>query len=141
MSDRKLVIIALAAGGLTLAANGAAAAIAISASSAPPEAAAFGIIGLGAAFIGLMLTMVWAFRDEAKPAPRRERVFTPWSERDDAEPVLFAAPRSRAPLVLARAAAAPATAPILAPLPAPAAVEGRVIYIADWLKTRTIRHA
>lgn len=138
MSDRKLVIIALAAGGLTLAANGAAAAIAISASSAPPEAAAFGIIGLSAAFIGLVLTMVWAFRDEAKPSPRRERVFTPWSERDDAEPVLIAAPRGRAPLALAQAAS-PAPAP--APIPAPAAGEARVIYIAEWLKARGIQHA
>ena len=136
MKDRKLLIIAVAAGGLTLAANGAAAAIAISASSAPPEAAAFGIIGLTAAFIGLILTMVWAFREEAKPASRRERVFTPWSEREDREPMLVSESRGRAPLALAHAAV-----PAAAPVPAPAAAEGRVIYISEWLKTRGVQHA
>ena len=134
MKDRKLVVIAVAAGGLTLAANGAAAAIAISASSAPPEAATFGIIGLSAAFIGLILTLVWAFREEAKPAIRRERVFTPWSERDDSEPMLFAQSRSRTPLALARA-------PAPAPIAAPAADDRRVVYIAEWLKARGAQHA
>jgi hypothetical protein len=134
MKDRKLVVIAVAAGVLTLAANGAAAAIAISASSAPPEAATFGIIGLTAAFIGLILTMVWAFREEAQPAIRRERVFTPWSEREDGEPMLFAEPYSRTPLALARA-------PAPAPIATPAADDGRVVYIAEWRKTRGIQHA
>ena len=136
MRDRKLVIIAVAAGGLTLAANGAAAAIAISASSAPPEAAAFGIIGLTAAFIGLILTMAWAFREEAKPAIRHERVFTPWSEREDPVLLPIAEPRGRAPLALARAAA-----PAPAPVSAPAADQGRVVYIAEWLKARDAQHA
>jgi hypothetical protein len=134
MSDRKPLIIAVAAGGLALAANGATAAIAISAFSAPPAAAVFGIIGLTAAFVGLIVTMVWAFREEAKPPISRERVFTPWAERDDAEPVLFAEPRGRAPLALARAATP-------APALAPAASEGRVVYIAEWLKTRGVQHA
>ena len=136
MSHRKLVIIAVAAGGLTLAANGAAAAIAISASSAPPEAAAFGIIALAAAFIGLMITVVWAFREEAAPPIRRERVFTPWSERDDIEPRLFAETRGRAALALARTAA-----PAPAPFAAPAASDDHVIYIEEWLKARRVRHA
>ena len=136
MSDRKPVIIAVAVGGLALAANGAAAAIAISASAAPPEAAAFGIIGLTAAFIGLVTTIVWAFRDEAPPI-RHERVFTPWSERDDA-PALMTDIRGRSSLALARHEA-PAVAPLVAAAPEPS--EGRVIYLAEWLKARGIEHA
>ena len=92
MSDRKPVIIALAVGSLALAANGAAAMIAIAASAAPPEAVAFGIIGLTAAFIGLITTIIWAFRDEAPPSIRHERVFTPWSERNDVEFAPLAGP-------------------------------------------------
>ena len=142
MSDRKPVIIAIAVGGLALAANGAAAIIAISASSAPPEAAACGIIGLTAAFVGLIFTIIWAFRDEPQPSIRHERIFTPWSERAEeeelaplAEPVANSGGRS--PLALVRVAAAPNPAP----MPVPAASEGRVIYIADWLKARGIETA
>lgn len=130
MSDRKPVIIAVAVGGLALAANGAAAAIAISASSSPPEAAAFGIIGLTAAFIGLITTIIWAFRDEAQPI-RHERVFTPWSEHEDV-PAPIADRRGRASLALARS---------VAPAIAAETGEARVIYIAEWLKTRGIEHA
>ena len=137
MSDRKPVIIAVAVGGLALAANGVAAAIAISASSAPPEAAAFGIIALATAFIGLIVTMIWAFREETRPAIRHERLFTPWSEREDLGLAPLVETRGRAPLALARTAAAPAPAP----LAAPAASDGRVIYIAEWLKARGIQHA
>jgi len=136
MSDRKPVIIAVAVGGLALAANGVAAAIAISASSAPPEAAAFGIIALATAFIGLIVTMIWAFREETKPVIRHERLFTPWSEREDLGLTPLLETRGRTPLALARA---PAPAP--APLAAPAASDGRVIYIAEWLKARGIQHA
>jgi hypothetical protein len=137
MSDRKPAIVAIAIGGLALAANGAAAVIALSASSMPPEAAAFAITGLSAAFIGLIITIVWAFEDEAKPAIRRERVFTPWSERDEPEEW---APRAesvgRSPLAVARVAA-----PAPVSMPAPAASDNRVIYIADWLKARGVQHA
>ena len=136
MNDRKPVIIAVAVGGLALAANGAAALIAISASSSPPEAAAFGIIGLTAAFIGLIFTIIWAFRDDAQPSIRHERVYTPWSERDEEEFAPIAEPIGRSPLALARVAA-PAPAPTLVP----AASEGQVIYIAEWLKARGIQHA
>jgi len=110
--------------------------IAISASSSPPEAAAFGIIGLTAAFIGLIFTIIWAFRDDAQPSIRHERVFTPWSERDEEEFAPIAGPIGRSPLALARVAA-PAPALTLAP----AASEGQVIYIAEWLKARGIQHA
>lgn len=138
MNDRKPVIIAIAVGGLALAANGEAAIIAISASSSPPEAAAFGIIGLIAAFIGLTFTIIWAFRDEPQPSIRHERIFTPWSERAEEEELApLAEPVGRSPLALARVAAAP----LPAPMPTPAASEGRVIYIADWLKARGIEHA
>lgn len=141
MSDRKPVIIAVAVGGVALAANGAVAAIAIAASSAPPEAAVFGIIGLTAAFIGLITTIMWAIRDQAQPPIRHERVFTPWSARVDEEELApLVAPVGRSPLALARAAA-PAPAPSPAPIAAPAAEEGRVIYIADWLKARGLQHA
>ena len=137
MSDRKPAIIAIAVGCLALAANGAAAVIALSASSMPPEAAAFAITGLSAAFIGLIITIVWAFEDEAKPAIRHERVFTPWSEREEqGEWAPRAEPMSRSPLAVARVAA-----PAPASMAAPAARDGRVIYIADWLKARGVQHA
>jgi hypothetical protein len=131
MNDRKPVIIAIAVGSLALAANGAAAMIAISASSAPPQAAIFGIIGLAAAFGGLLATVIWAFRDEPAPSIRHQRVFTPWSERSDVieEFVPVAAPAGRSSLALARLAAKPM--PVAAH-----AIESdaQVIYIADWLK-------
>jgi hypothetical protein len=133
MSDRKPVIIAVAVGGLALAANGAAAVIALSASSAPPEATTFAITGLSAAFIGLIITIVWAFEGASKPALRHERLFTPWSEREAAqEPALFVKQSGRSSLALARVAA---------PTLAPAASAGRVIYIADWLKAHDAQHA
>lgn len=135
MNDRKPVIIAIAVGGLALAANGAAALIAISASSSPPEAAAFGIIGLTAAFVGLIFTIIWAFRDDPQPSIRHERIFTPWSERADEEELTpLPEPVGRSPLALARM-------PAPAPMPAPAASEGQVIYIAEWLKARGIEPA
>jgi hypothetical protein len=136
MSDRKPVIIAIAVGGLALAANGAAAMIAIAASSSPPEAVALGIIGLTAAFAGLITTIIWAFRDDAPPSIRHERIFTPWSEREEIEFAPLAEPVGRSSLALARA-----PAPAFAPLPAPAASDGRVVYIAEWLKARGIEHA
>jgi hypothetical protein len=132
MSDRKPVIIALAVGGLALAGNAIGAVIAISESSSPPEAAAFGIIGLTAAFIGLIVTIVWAFQEESKPALRPERLFTPWSERAEAE---------FAPLAVGRSPLAVAHAPAPAPVAAPAVGDGRVIYIAEWLKARGVQHA
>jgi hypothetical protein len=112
--------------------------IAIAASSSPPEAAAFGIAGLTAAFIGLIATIIWAFRDEAPPPIRHERVFTPWSERDEEEPAPRTVPAGRSPLALARAAA-PAPAPM--PAATPVASDDRVIYLADWLKARDVQHA
>ncbi len=136
MSDRKPVIIAIAVGGLALAANGAAAMIAIAASSSPPVAAAFGIVGLTAAFAGLATTIIWAFRDDAPPSIRHERIFTPWSEHAEIEFAPLAGPVGRSSLALARA---PAFAP--AAMPAPVAGDGRVVYIADWLKARGVEHA
>jgi hypothetical protein len=134
MSDRKPVIIAVAVGGLALAANGAAAVIAVSANS-PPEAAALGIAGLTAAFIGLLTTIIWAFRSEPVPPPRLgERVFTPWSEREEPLPPLVEA-FGRSSLALAR------TAPAPAPVATPAASDGRVIYLREWLKARGTQHA
>jgi hypothetical protein len=127
--DRVPVIIAIAVGSLALAANGAAAMIAISASSAPPEAAMFGITGLSAAFVGLIATIIWAFRDDPQPSIRHERIFTPWSERaEEFAPVAAASGRSA--LALARM-------PMPAQAPAEeAAPDATVIYIADWLKAR-----
>jgi hypothetical protein len=131
MSERKPVIIAIAVGSLALAANGAAAVIAISASASPPEAAAFGIIGLSAAFIGLIATIIWAFRDEPQaPSIRHQRVFTPWSERAD-EFAPLAELSGRSSLALARIPM-PAQAPAEETVPR----DGTVIYIAEWLKTR-----
>ena len=143
MSDRNPVIIAVSVGGLALAANGAAAAIAISASPSPPEAVVFGIAGLTAAVIGLIAAVIWAFRDETMPSLGREREFTPWSEHADAaELAPLAGPAGRSPLALARAAApAQFLAPAPAPARAPAVSEGRVIYIAEWLKAHDVQHA
>ena len=141
MSDRNPVIIAIAVGGLALAANGAAAAIAISASPSPPEAIVFGIAGLTAAFIGLIAALIWAFRDESKPSLRRERVFTPWAERADAtELAPLTGSVGRSPLALARSTA-PAPFHAQAPATAAAVGEGRVIYIAEWLKAHDVQHA
>jgi hypothetical protein len=140
MNDRKPVMIAVAVGSLALAANGAAAVIAISASSAPPEAALFGITGLSAAFVGLLATMIWAFRADPKPSSiRHERIFTPWSERAD-EFAPIAETGSRSGLALARVAA---PAPLLTARPAeePATSEATVVYLAEWLKTRGLAHA
>jgi hypothetical protein len=130
MSDRKPVIIAVAVGGLALAANGAAAVIAISATS-PPEAAAFGITGLIAAFIGLLTTILWAWRDEAPPQRRRERVFTPWTplQEQDEAPLVAEEIEAVAPRALAAAA------------PVAAVSDGRVIYLQDWLKAHSAQHA
>jgi len=143
MSDRKPVIIAVGVGALALAANGAAAVVAISASNAPPEAATFGIIGLAAAFVGFLITILWAFQDEAPPI-RHERIFTPWSERAEDEFAPRIDYKGRSPLALA-ARAAPASAPQVATAPAiapaPADDENRVIYIAEWLKARGIQPA
>ena len=135
MSDRKPVVIAVMVGSLALAANGAAAVIAIS-SNSPPEAAAFGIIGLTAAFAGLIMTMLWAWRGEtARPQPRRERVFTPWQARVDVrEPVLLAEPR-------ASRALARAIAPTPQPVPVAAPTGDVVIYLEEWLKARAAQHA
>jgi hypothetical protein len=135
MSDRRSVVIAVTVGGLALAANAAAAVIAISANS-PPEAAAFGITGLTAAFIGLITTILWAWREEAvKPQPRRGRVFTPWVPLPEDQEPHFAAPRGASQLAVAAAPAA-----MMTPAPAPAG-GGRVIYLQDWLKAHAAQHA
>ncbi len=125
MSDRKPVVVALTVGGFALAANGAAVVIAISANS-PPEAAAFGIIGLIAAFTGLITTILWAWREDAvKPQPRRERVFTPWVPlAEEREPRLVAA-RGASPPRPDRHASRRAL--LATPVPA---VGGTVIYLA-----------
>jgi hypothetical protein len=135
MKDRKPVIIAVAVGGLALAANGAAAAIALSATAAPPQAAVFGIAGLTAAFIGLIVTIIWALRDDTvKPRQYRERVFTPWSEQEEDFAPMVAQATTRSSLALARV-------PLPAMAPAAAVSEGRVVYIAEWLKARGVEHA
>ena len=132
MSERKPVIIAIAVGSLALAANGAAAMIAISASSSPPEAAAFGIIGLTAAFVGLIATIIWAFRDEPEqPSIRHQRIFTPWSERSEEEFAPLSGLSGRSALALARV-----PMPAQAPAEESAPRDGTVIYIAEWLKAR-----
>jgi hypothetical protein len=137
MSERKPVIIAIAVGTLALAANGAAAMIAISASSSPPEAAAFGIVGLTAAFIGLIATIIWAFRDEPEqPSIRHQRVFTPWSERSEEEFAPHAELSGRSALALARI-----PMPAQAPAEETAPRDGTVIYIAEWLEARGTQHA
>jgi hypothetical protein len=135
MNDRKPVIIAVAVGGLALVANGAAAMIALSATAAPPQAAVFGITGLTAAFIGLIVTIVWAFRDEPKqPSIRHQRVFTPWSEQEDNFAPMAEPASTRSSLALARV-------PLPAMAASPAVSEGRVVYIAEWLKARGVEHA
>ncbi|HVA13826.1 MAG TPA: hypothetical protein VNF99_11290 [Stellaceae bacterium] len=124
MSDRKPVVIAIAVGSLALAANGAAAMVAVAATE-QPEAVAFGVAGLTAALVGLIATILWAWRDEAPPQRPRKRVFTPWAPPQDQDATFFPAEIGEEDMPLARAAPA---------MPAPARAEG-VIYLQDWLKT------
>lgn len=145
MSDRKPVIIAVTVGTLALAANGAAAIAAVSA-AAPPPAAIFGITGLTAAFVGLIATVLWAWRDEAVvPQRPRGRVFTPWVPQEDDTEAYFLPQAPRAGQSLALAAPAALLDAVPAPAPKPAAVapvsEGRVIYLQEWLKAHAPQHA
>lgn len=138
MSDRKPIVIAVSVGAVAVAANGAAAIIAVSA-AAPPPAVVFGIAGLTAAFVGLIATLLWAWRDEvALPERPRGRVFTPWVPPQDDTEAYFLPQPTRAGQSLALAAPAAlldvAPTPMPVPKPAPAAAEGRVIYLEDWLK-------
>jgi hypothetical protein len=136
MSDRKPIVVAITVGTLALSANGAAALIAVSA-SAPPQAAAFGIVGLTAAFIGLITTILWACRRE-QPKPQRKRVFTPWvPPQDDTEAYMLPQPGRHSALALA--AAPLAAAPSLAP-PAPGVADAQVINLQDWLKAHRPQH-
>lgn len=139
MSDRRPIVVAITVGTLALSANGAAALIAVSA-SAPPQAAAFGIVGLTAAFIGLITTILWACRRE-EPKPQRKRVFTPWvPPQDDTEAYMLPEPGRHS--VLALAAAPVAAAPSLAAsAPAPVAADAQVINLQDWLKAHRPQHA
>ncbi len=148
MSDRKPIIIAVAVGTLALAANGAAVVVALAA-AAPPQATAFGIIGLSAAFIGLIATILWAWRDEVKPQQKRGRVFTPWvPPEEDTEAYLLPGPSRRSSLALAAAPARQAMPMTIAPVatlaqaaaPAPVA-EAQVIDLRDWLKSHRPEHA
>jgi hypothetical protein len=143
VSDRKPIIIAVAVGTLALGANGTAAVVALSA-AAPPQAMVFGIVGLTAAFIGLITTILWAWRDDVKPQPKRGRVFTPWvPPHDDTEAYLLPEPGRHSVLALAAAAPAPRAAPVVAPAPTMVAApaDGRVVYLQDWLKTHRAEHA
>jgi len=62
MRDRRAIMIATILGGSALAANIAAAAIAVSVTS-PPAAAAFAIAGIAAALTSLIVAIVWALHD------------------------------------------------------------------------------
>lgn len=145
MSDRRPLIIAVTVGTLAVSANGAALLIAVS-PAAPPEAAAFGIIGLTAAFIGLITTILWACRrEQPKPQQKRGRVFTPWvPPADDTEAYLLPEPGRHSALALAAAPLAPVSAPAPAlaatPAAAPQAVEAQVIVLQDWLKAHRPQH-
>ncbi|HLI22173.1 MAG TPA: hypothetical protein VKV32_13695 [Stellaceae bacterium] len=148
MSDRRPLVFALTVGALALSANGAALLIAVS-PAAPPQAAAFGIIGLTAAFIGLITTILWACRrDEPKPQKKRGRVFTPWvPPADDGEAYLLPEPGRHSALALAAAPRASMTspapappAPVAAPVAAPVKTEAQVINLQDWLKAHRPQH-
>jgi hypothetical protein len=79
MSDHRPVAIAVTVGTLAIAANAAAAIIAVSA-TARPEAMGFGIAGLSAAAIGLVLTTLWARRGATlRPRP----IFAPQTVPED----------------------------------------------------------
>lgn len=136
MSERKPIIIAVAVGSLALAANGAAAVVALSA-AAPPQATVFGIIGLTAAFIGLITTILWAWRDEVKPQPNCGRVFTPWGPPEgDTEAYMLPGPSRRSSLALAAVATEQATPVTVATIAAVAPVaDAQVIDLRDWLKS------
>lgn len=134
MSHGKPVVIAVAVAGLALAANSAAAAIAV-AMPAPPQATAFGLTGLAAAFIGLVTTVLWAWPD-APPQPARRRVFSPWVPPREADmPLSMPEPPARI------ACAYPLSPPESTAAPAGPDADGRVIYLADWLKTHGVQRA
>lgn len=151
MSDHRPIEIAVTAAILAIAANGAAAIIALSA-TARPEAMGFGLAGLAAAVIGLITTMLWARRGAAPRRPHRVFAPVPPFERDESpEPFppqrLAAVGRGRSnpvgapdrqpdPLRAARARGPePGTEPFARP---PAAADGEhvVIYIRDWLAAK-----
>lgn len=139
MGDRRSLILAVTVGTLAVSANSAALLIALS-RAAPPQAAAFGIIGLTAAFIGLIVTILWACRRE-QPIPRQRcgRVSVPWaSPAEDADAYLLPGSGRHSALALAARPATPAraaAAPETAPVAKPAAVEAQVIDLQEWLKT------
>ncbi len=88
MSDHKPIAIAMTVGTLAIAANGAAAIVAMSATAAP-EAMGFGIAGLAAAFVGLTLTLLWACSSDPREQRAPRKVFAPWKPEEfevDADP-------------------------------------------------------
>ncbi|HEY3918747.1 MAG TPA: hypothetical protein VGL83_13195 [Stellaceae bacterium] len=108
MNRGKAVVVAIAVAAPVIAANVAVAAMA-AATNSPPEAATFGITGLTAALIALILAILWAWRSE--PAQPRAAAI---------EPI------------------APAIAPPPAQ-PSSVAVSGAVIVLADWLKAHSVQ--
>ncbi len=153
MSDHRPIAIAVTAAILAIAANGAAALIAVSA-TARPEALGFGIAGLGAAFIGLVLTTLWARRGAAPPRPHRVFAPAPLLKSDEPPehlpPKWLAVGRGRCeplesperrgdPVRAARARGPELSAEPALPFAAPPAQpEGDhvVIYIRDWLAAK-----
>lgn len=133
MSDYRPVIIAATVGTLAVSANGAALLIALS-PAPPPQAAAFGIIGLTTAFIGLIITILWAcHREEPKPQKKRARVSKPKvPAAGDTEAYRLCEPRRHSALAIAAAPLTPA--PQAAPAAAPVKIEAQVIVLEDWLK-------
>lgn len=104
----KPVVVAFAVAALVIAAN-AAVAVMAAATNSPPETATFGITGLTAALIVLLIAILWVWRSE--PAP-------PFVAGTRAEP--------HEPAMPAFAAA----------LPSAVAAGAAVINFQDWLKAR-----
>jgi len=149
MSDHKPIAIAMTVGTLAIAANGAAAIVALSATTRP-EVMGFGIAGLAAACVGLTLTLVWACssdpREQRKP---RRKIFAPWrpeafeveAEPDPTEiPVLSEIDEQSAIAAVRLAMAAQPVQrlrPQPRPTPAPAPnSEPVVVNLHDWLQER-----
>lgn len=108
MNRNRRVVVAVAVAALVIAAN-AAVALMAAATNSPPETATFGITGLTAALIALLIAILWVWRSE--PAPS-------FGATARAEPHEPAPPRMT-----------PAPAQ-----PSPGATAGAVIDLQAWLK-------
>ncbi len=145
MSDHKPVAIAMIVGSLALAANGAAAFVALSVTT-QPQAIGFGIAGLVASFIGLITTAVWARRRDVvvREVQQRAPMLTPWTpieETEEEDEAFASAPLEEALLAaeeeahLAYLAAGRSFDTVPAMEAATTSAGDNVVQLRDWVRT------